>query len=335
MEEAASLSHASSKSHEAQSALGEVGTKGNPHLSIAVIIPAYNAAAYLEEAIGSALSQTLAAVQVIVVDDGSTDDTAAGAEKFGDAVMLTRQPNSGVSVARNLGAQQIAAEWLLFLDADDRLRPDALSLLAARAVIGEFGVVYGMSADFENARVIREHGNGAMQGAVPLPARVAFWKAPIATPGAAMIRRDVFERVGGWDARFNTTADRDLWCRIGTQAEFGFVEQVVVERRIHDSNMSGDKNRARRQAVEVQLRFLEWCAARGLDTAFLETSEKEIFERNAARAMDERAFIAAEWIAAEAAQRNISSDTLNRARRLAAMPSFSRELELKVRGIFS
>jgi glycosyltransferase involved in cell wall biosynthesis len=305
-------------------------------MTVAIIIPAYNAAAFLAEAIESALAQTHAASQVIVVDDGSTDDTTVVAGRFGDAVMLLRQPNAGVSIARNSGAAQSSAEWLLFLDADDRLRPDALQKLLSRAHEKALGCIYGQSVDFTDgsplgARFGKEHGSCAMQGAVPLGARVAFWKAPIATPGAAIIRRDVLERVEGWNPRFNTTADRDLWCRIGTVAEFGFVHQVVIERRVHDSNMSSDKNRARRQAVEVQLAFLEWSSARGSDTAFLETSESEIFERNANRAIEERAFDAATWISCEAEQRGIQSDAISRARRLAGMSGLARDMEIRVR----
>ncbi len=313
-----------------------MGTEDGEHMSATIIIPAYNTAAFLAEAIESALAQTHPASQVIVVDDGSTDETAAVAGNFGDAVVLLRQPNAGVSTARNHGGAQTSADWLLFLDADDRMRPDALQKLLSRAREESLGCIYGQSIDFTDgspsgALFGKEHGSCAMQGAVPLGARVAFWKAPIATPGAAIIRRDVLERVGGWNPRFNTTADRDLWCRIGTVAEFGFVHDVIVERRIHETNMSSNKNRGRRQAVEVQLAFLEWCSARAVNTAFLETSETEIFERNANRAIEERAFDAAMWIANEAEQRGIQAAAVSRARRLAGMTGLGREMEIRVR----
>ena len=313
-----------------------MGNQEPVDLSVSIIIPAFNAAAFIAEAIESALAQTHAASQVIVVDDGSTDETSAIAERFGEKVTVLRQPNAGVSTARNYGAAQTSAEWLLFLDADDRLRPDALRNLLSRAHEEALGCIYGQSIDFTEheafgAKFGKEHGSCAMQGAVPLGARVAFWKAPIATPGAAIIRREVMERVGRWNPRFNTTADRDLWCRIGSVAEFGFVHEVVIERRVHDSNMSSDKNRGRGQAVEVQLGFLEWCARRGVDTAFLETSELEIFERNANRAIDERAFDAAMWIANEAEQRGVQSAAISRARRLAGMTGLARDMELRVR----
>ena len=289
-------------------------------MTASIIIPAYNAAEFLAEAIESALAQTVSAAKIIVVDDGSTDGTSDIGPRFLNKVEWLRQENGGVSVARNFGASRADSEWLLFLDADDRLRPDALEKLLSRVSEEKLGVIYGQTVDFSAVTTQeREHGSCAMQGAVPLPARVAFWKAPIATPGAALIRSSVFERAGRWNPSFNTTADRDLWCRAGTVAEFGFVDQIVVERRIHDSNMSADKNRGRRQAVEVQLSFLEWCALRGVDAAFLETSVLEIFERNAERAIQEKAFEAATWIADEAARRGINSPALTRARK---PPSF-------------
>jgi glycosyltransferase involved in cell wall biosynthesis len=300
--------------------------------SVAIIIPAYNAAPWLAEAIESSLAQTLAACSVVVVDDGSTDETASIPPRYADAVIFHRQQNAGVCAARNQGARMVQADWLLFLDADDRLRPDAIAALCHRASLGDFGVVYGQTVDLVHSHFGEERGSRAMEGPAPAAARAAFWKAPIATPGAAMVRRSVFDSVGGWNERFNTTADRDLWCRAGAVSQFGFLHQVVVERRMHGDNMSADKNRARRQAVEVQLQFLEWCRQRAIDPAFLETSESQILERNTQRALEERTFVAATWIAEEAKRRGIQGAIFDRALRLAAMPSFASELELKMRG---
>ena len=141
-------------------------------MTVAIIIPAFNAAAFLGEAVESALAQTHAASQIVVVDDGSTDTTAAVAEKFADAVMFLRQANAGVSAARNHGAAQVAADWLLFLDADDRLRPDALARLLSRANESMLGAIYGQTADFTDEsplgpRFSKETGSCAMQGPPP------------------------------------------------------------------------------------------------------------------------------------------------------------------------
>jgi GT2 family glycosyltransferase len=91
-----------------------------------VIIPAYNSAATLARAIDSVCAQTHPAHEIIVVDDGSTDATAAVARTYGEAVRLLQQPNAGVAAARNAGARAASGDWLAFLDADDWYAPDRL-----------------------------------------------------------------------------------------------------------------------------------------------------------------------------------------------------------------
>jgi len=301
--------------------------------SVAVIIPAFNAAKYLPAAVESVLAQTAPASQVIVVDDGSTDDTAEVVVTYGEAVWYLRQENAGVSVARNTGAAQATAHWLLFLDADDLLRCDALERLAMRAAEGDYGVVYGQSVYFTEASGERRvHGKGEAEGKVPKGALASFWKSMVATPGGAIVRRTLFEEVSGFRREFNTAADRDLWLRAGMLAQFAFVDAPVIEKREHDGNMSADKSRARQQAAEVQLSFLKWCEERGLVRPPFD--EREILERNLERALAERSLRAAAWLCDEAVRRGIEGPRLNRARRLLGMPEFARELELRVRAFF-
>lgn len=91
-----------------------------------VIVPAYNSAETLTRAVESVLAQSWPAYEIIVVDDGSTDDTLQVARKFGDQVLVVQQPNAGVSVARNRGVEAANGDWLAFLDADDWYYPDRL-----------------------------------------------------------------------------------------------------------------------------------------------------------------------------------------------------------------
>jgi GT2 family glycosyltransferase len=95
-----------------------------------IVIPAYNAAAFIARAIDSALAQTWPAHEIIIVDDGSTDATADVIGQYGDQVRYLRQDNAGVSAARNAGAQAASGDWLAFLDADDWYYPDRLHLHA-------------------------------------------------------------------------------------------------------------------------------------------------------------------------------------------------------------
>lgn len=97
-------------------------------ITVSAVIPAYNAGKYVGRAIESVLAQTHKPDEIIVVDDGSTDDTAEVVQRFGDAVRFIRQVNAGASIARNTGIEAATSEWIAFLDADDEWLPDKLKL---------------------------------------------------------------------------------------------------------------------------------------------------------------------------------------------------------------
>jgi glycosyltransferase involved in cell wall biosynthesis len=126
-----------------------------------VIIPVYNGAATLAKAIDSVLGQTWSAHEIIVVDDGSTDATAAVAARYGDKIRYVRQPNVGVSAARNAGAQLATGEWLAFLDADDWYYPQRLRLHA------EFlqcdGALDFLTGDYDYVRPDGSRLSGSME----------------------------------------------------------------------------------------------------------------------------------------------------------------------------
>jgi glycosyltransferase involved in cell wall biosynthesis len=100
---------------------------GTNDISVSIITPCYNGSPYLRDTIASALGQTRPPLEVIVIDDGSTDDSAAIAESFGSPVRVIRQTNQGESVARNRGIAEARGSHLLFLDADDLIAPEALA----------------------------------------------------------------------------------------------------------------------------------------------------------------------------------------------------------------
>ena len=110
---------------------------------VSIIIPCYRQGRFLAEAIESALAQSYAAVEVIVVNDGSDDDTDAVARHYAERICYIAQPNCGVSVARNAGMAAARGDFLLFLDADDLLRPDAVRRMVAATQGEERLVVQG------------------------------------------------------------------------------------------------------------------------------------------------------------------------------------------------
>jgi glycosyltransferase involved in cell wall biosynthesis len=179
-------------------------------MNVSIIIPAYNSATYLAAAIKSAIEQTRPAAEVIVIDDGSTDDTAAVCQPLADRVVYCKKQNQGVSAARNYGAALSRSEWLLFLDSDDRLLPHAIESLLASARTGSCRVVYGYVLLRGRTPIeSRLHGHPFAVGAVPLPAVKNFWRSVITIPGAALVHRSLHQEVGGFVSGYEPMEGRD------------------------------------------------------------------------------------------------------------------------------
>ncbi len=205
---------------------------------VSIVIPCYNQAGYLPDAIESALGQTYRPVEVVVVDDGSTEpveETVAGFE----GVLYAWQPNRGVAAARNAGFRLTRGAYVVFLDADDRLVPDGirhgLTALGGRPraafAVGPCGVIGadGRPAAFRQARpivgpVYRE-----------LLANNFIWM-----PAQVMFRRDAVAGSGGFDSRLDACADYDLYLRLARVSPVACHRNVVAEYRCHDGNMSHD-----------------------------------------------------------------------------------------------
>lgn len=165
------------------------GAAGSP--TISVVIPCYNAAPFLAAAIDSTLGQTSPPLEVIVVDDGSTDDSARIAQEYGPPVRVIRQTNQGESAARNRGIAAARGDWVAFLDADDLWVPTKLErqIDAIRGAAPEVVCVYGDLAVFgegvEPRSVVRQEYHA---GPAPLAAMLVDWCAHIDT---AVVRRDI------------------------------------------------------------------------------------------------------------------------------------------------
>ncbi len=301
-------------------------------MSVSIVIPAYNASEFLAEALESALNQSLPASEVIVVDDGSSDSTAAVASGFGGRIRYVRQANSGVSAARNTGAAIASTPWLLFLDADDVLLPNALDVLMARAAVRRAGVVYGKTIHFGvDEAEGRIHGDCRSEEAVPAAAVANFWKSSIATPGAAIVRKQTFDAIGGFDTAFAGAEDRDLWLRAGMTEEFAFAPSAIVRKRRHKDNVCAATDHMIPEGLRVQLAFLAWCKARGLDTSFLKTSPAEVADAALNQCLARRIPRGLKRIVQIAEEAGITSAALTRARRYAALPSPALKLALTAR----
>jgi glycosyltransferase involved in cell wall biosynthesis len=209
--------------------------------AVSVIIPTYNHARFVGEAIGSALEQTSKPTEVIVVDDGSTDGTAAIVDRYRDQIRVVCQENRGVSAARNAGVALATGDLFAFLDADDLWLPTKLERQLARFDADpELGLVHCGVETIDTQGRPADRAIDGMEGWVA-EAMLQFRRPVILGGGSGvLIPRPVFEAAGGFDVQLSTSADWDLYYRIACRRRVGFVPEVLLRYRLHGSNMHGN-----------------------------------------------------------------------------------------------
>ena len=228
-------------------------------LLVSVVIPCYKQGYFLGEAIASVRNQTFANHEIIVVDDGSPDDTSQVASRYA-GVRLIRQENRGLSAARNRGIEESRGEFLVFLDADDRLLPGALASglscmaehLKLQMVFGRFRVI---TADGASSGGVSSLSDGCGDVYLGLLARNCI--GPMAP---VMFRREVFAKVGGFDTRISPASDYDIYLRIARRFPTHRHDGIVAEYRVYDSSMSTDLGAMLRAviiALQSQQRFVK------------------------------------------------------------------------------
>jgi glycosyltransferase involved in cell wall biosynthesis len=194
--------------------------------SIGVIVPAWNAERWLGEALGSVLEQSIRPVDVVVVDDGSSDATGEIAEGFGSPVRVVRQANGGIGAARNRGLELIGGELLTFLDADDLLTAGSLAC-RVRALAGgqDLDMVFGGVRQFSEIRDGIPVGRGEAR--------------PGHLPTAMLARRRVLEVVGEFSTGTHVAEGLDWLLRAREQGLRELtIEDQVLWRRVHGENNS-------------------------------------------------------------------------------------------------
>jgi glycosyltransferase involved in cell wall biosynthesis len=203
---------------------------------VSCIIPNFNYARYLRTAIDSALAQTHREIEVIVIDDGSTDGSAEVLRGYGDRVRWFGQPNRGVSAARNRGIQEARGEFIGFLDADDAWHPRKIELQLALTNDREVGLVHcwvrEVDADGEPIALVR----GGMRGWL-LEDHAQLRTTILGGGSAALVRRQCFDDLGGFDVALSTSADWDMWRRIMGRYRVDLVEEPLLDYRVHSSAM--------------------------------------------------------------------------------------------------
>jgi glycosyltransferase involved in cell wall biosynthesis len=220
-----------------------------------LIIPTFNHVRFVGAAIDSALAQTATAVDVIVVDDGSTDETPAVLARYAGRVRVLRQENRGLSAARNAGLAAARGTFVSFLDADDVMAPTKLAtqleLLERSPAIGwtYCDVLMETVATGATVRASERFGYAARA--------VDGWLFPELIHGnfipaiAPLVRRTALEAAGGFDERLTALEDWDMWLRLSLIAEARYTPAVLVTYRIRPGGMSEDRARMDRSRFQV------------------------------------------------------------------------------------
>ena len=211
--------------------------------AVSVVIPCYNSATYLREVIASAVNQTTRPAEIIVIDDGSSDDSAEVAAAFGDLVRVFRQPNSGANGARNLGIRQSRGAFVATLDADDLWPLDSLAIrLRALDERADAGFAYGEIEHFFSPEL-------------PEDRRSCFDLPPVIAgrlSGSILFRRSTLDRVGPFDAALKIGEMVDWMARAQRIGIIGVEARGrVLRRRVHANNMVLNRERFRSQTLRA------------------------------------------------------------------------------------
>jgi glycosyltransferase involved in cell wall biosynthesis len=222
---------------------------GAPLLEVAVVIPCFNQAHYLAEAIESALAQALSPLEIVVVDDGSEDNSHEVAGRY-EQVRRLRQRNSGVAAARNAGLRATSGDRVVFLDADDRLLPTALEVgAAALERRPQVAFVSGASRDIGDDGAVLP---GKRQPLVTQDHYLRLLEDCFIWSGSSIVyRRTALEAVGGFDESLSAGDDYDLYLRLARRFPVFCHETVVTEYRRHGTNTTRDPDVVLDSQLEV------------------------------------------------------------------------------------
>jgi glycosyltransferase involved in cell wall biosynthesis len=204
--------------------------------TVSIVIPVYNGARFVGATIESALAQDHPPHEVIVVDDGSTDDSAAIASSY-DGVRCIRQDNAGPAAARNTAIASATGDLIAFIDADDEMVAGRLG-----RQVGYLRDHPGVGAVAGRQEIVLEDGADEPWWALePSPWVKHVPAAEMMSVMTLMVRREVFDAVGPFDTSFRVGEDVDwLFRMLEAGIELTVLDDVLVRRRVHDTNLTGD-----------------------------------------------------------------------------------------------
>ncbi len=206
--------------------------------TVSVIIPTYNYGRFLREAIDSALAQTYRPIEVIVVDDGSTDDTPQVLAAYGERIRVIRQDNRGAGAARNRGTAAAKGDYLAFLDSDDILKPQSLEREIARFVADpSLGLVHCAAESVDGDGKLLSVSLNGMEGWLATEL-LRLDREVIGTPGSGiMVPKQVAAEIGGYDESLQPSEDWDFCYRIAVRYRVGYIREPLLTYRLHGGGL--------------------------------------------------------------------------------------------------
>lgn len=206
---------------------------------VSIIIPAYNAAPFISETIQSVQNQSYQHWELIIVDDGSKDDTQAVVQPFYEDSRINyfRKENAGVSIARNTGFEKSSGTYLAFLDADDVWRENRLEKMLKRFGEDEdLGLVHSYVQEIDQDSHLLETIHKGKEGYI-LDSLLLWDGCNIPAPSSILVKREVVDNIGGFSPELSTAADQEFFFRVASQYKIGMVKEVLGLYRMHDKNM--------------------------------------------------------------------------------------------------
>lgn len=215
---------------------------------VSIVITNYNYGRFIKQAINSALNQSYTDIEVIVVDDGSTDESVGHIKSYGSKVKLITQPNQGVVIARNNGAKQAKGQYLVFLDADDYLADDYVSHLINTIKAADDPQVVFAYSDFQFTGQTEQ----VIKSCAWNPRKLLYRNYIVVS---ALVSKPAFDEVGGFDQAVNQQAsfeDWDLWLSLVEQGYSGvYCPMPLFYYRLHGTGRNGPALEQRTQLEQV------------------------------------------------------------------------------------
>lgn len=232
--------------------------------TVSVIVPSYNASKFLSEAIESILAQTYQEFEIIVIDDGSTDNTGEVAARY-PGIRYIRQENQGLARVRSRGVRESRGDYLVFLDHDDRLFPNALEI-----GVNSLNTHPDCAFTFGICRLITADG-------LPLQSSPSILETPFETfnyqsmlrgrclvpPATVMFRRSVFSSIGEFDAALAPVDDYDMYLRLARAFPIYCHNQVVAEYRQHPNSLTATGKTSRLLTLNLKALDKQWDSIKG------------------------------------------------------------------------